>query len=82
MTTTSQVGTATVSQPASLHEDLGKDAPPSASGGNEYADSEENYKPKTLKFWLVIISIYLAFFLVALDRMIIGTRIRSVSSPY
>jgi len=73
MTTTSQVGTTTVAQPASLHEELEKDVSPSASEGNEYADSEENYKPKTLKFWLVIISIYLAFFLVALDRMIIGT---------
>ncbi|KAI4713719.1 hypothetical protein J4E89_001166 [Alternaria sp. Ai002NY15] len=82
MTTTSQVGTATVSQPASLHEDLGKDTPPSASGGNEYADSEENYKPKTLKFWLVIISIYLAFFLVALDRMIIATAIPAITNTY
>ena len=62
-----------MAHPASLHEELKKDASPSASGDNEYADSEENYKPKTLKFWLVIISIYLAFFLVALDRMIIGT---------
>ncbi|KAI4942226.1 hypothetical protein J4E91_010200 [Alternaria rosae] len=71
MTTASQAETTTVAQPASLHEDLEKDSSPSASAGNEYADSEENYKPKTLKFWLVIISIYLAFFLVALDRMII-----------
>jgi hypothetical protein len=42
---------------------------------NEYADAEKNYDPKSLKFWLIVISIYLAFFLVALDRMIIGTRI-------
>jgi len=34
---------------------------------------EENiYNTKSIKFWLVIISVYLSFFLVALDRMIIG----------
>ncbi|KAI4961381.1 hypothetical protein J4E86_000409 [Alternaria arbusti] len=82
MTTTSQVGTTTVPQPASLHEEHEKDASPSASRGNEYADSEENYKPKTLKFWLVIISIYLAFFLVALDRMIIATAIPAITNTY
>ncbi|KAI4650396.1 hypothetical protein J4E93_002752 [Alternaria ventricosa] len=81
MTTASQLGT-TVAQPASLHEDLGKDVSNSASGANEYADSEENYKPKTLKFWLVIISIYLAFFLVALDRMIIATAIPAITNTY
>ncbi|KAI4636024.1 hypothetical protein J4E83_000978 [Alternaria metachromatica] len=82
MTTTSQVGTTTVAQSASLHEDLKKDASLSSSGGNEYADSEENYKPKTLNFWLVIISIYLAFFLVALDRMIIATAIPAITNTY
>ncbi|KAI4663976.1 uncharacterized protein J4E79_003476 [Alternaria viburni] len=71
-----------MAKPASLHEELEKDASPSASGGHEYADSEENYKPKTLKFWLVIISIYLAFFLVALDRMIIATAIPAITNTY
>jgi len=82
MTTASHTGTTAVAQPASLHEDLGKDVSSSDSGANEYADAEENYKPKTLKFWLVIISIYLAFFLVALDRMIIGTLSPSIFAPY
>jgi len=33
---------------------------------NEYEDSEENFQPKTLKFWIVIIAIYLSLFLVIL----------------
>jgi MFS family permease len=73
MTTASQVQTTTAGQPATLHEYVEKDILPSASKVNEYADSEENYKPRSLKFWLIIISVYLSYFLVALDRMIIGT---------
>jgi hypothetical protein len=45
---------------------------PAASKTSEYADAEKNYNPKSIKFWLIIISVYLSFFLVALDRMIIG----------
>ena len=33
---------------------------------NEYEDAEHNYQPKSLKFWTVIIGMYLSFFLVAL----------------
>jgi nitrogen fixation/metabolism regulation signal transduction histidine kinase len=33
---------------------------------NEYEDAEKNYQPKTIKFWLPLIGMYLALFLVAL----------------
>lgn len=33
---------------------------------DEYEDAEMNFRPKSLKFWAIIISIYLSIFLVAL----------------
>ena len=54
-----------------------KETSPQAPSSNEYADAEENFDVKSLKFWLIIISVYLCFFLIALDRMIIGKYLRS-----
>lgn len=45
-------------------------------------EAEENYKPKTLKFWTIMISIFLALFLVALDRTIIGTAIPQITNEF
>lgn len=33
---------------------------------DEYDEAETNYKPKSLKFWTIIIGVYLSIFLVAL----------------
>jgi hypothetical protein len=33
---------------------------------NEYEDAEKNYNPKSLKFWTILIGMYLSIFLVAL----------------
>ena len=33
---------------------------------DEYEDAEKNYQPKSLKFWTIIIGMYLSIFLVAL----------------
>lgn len=33
---------------------------------DEYEDAEENYQPNSLKFWMIIIGVYLSIFLVAL----------------
>lgn len=33
---------------------------------NEYEDAEKNYRPKSIKFWVIIVALYLALFLVAL----------------
>lgn len=38
------------------------------STADEYADAEKNYKPRTLKFWLILGSVYLCVFLVALVK--------------
>ncbi|RGP65006.1 aflatoxin efflux pump aflt [Fusarium longipes] len=42
----------------------------------------ENYKPKTLKFWLIIISVFSAMLLVALDRTIIATAIPQITNDF
>jgi hypothetical protein len=33
---------------------------------DEYADAEKNFQPKSLKFWTIIIGMYMSIFLVAL----------------
>ncbi|KAI0019540.1 major facilitator superfamily domain-containing protein [Xylariomycetidae sp. FL0641] len=45
-------------------------------------NAEENYKPKSWKFWSIIISIFLALFLVALDRTIIGTATPQITEEF
>lgn len=42
----------------------------------------ENYKPKTLKFWLIIVSVFAAMLLVALDRTIIATAIPQITNDF
>ncbi|KAF1936695.1 MFS general substrate transporter [Clathrospora elynae] len=49
---------------------------------NEQEDAEKNCNPKSLKFWLVIISVHLPFFLIALDRMIIATAIPAITNTF
>ncbi|KAL2807747.1 major facilitator superfamily domain-containing protein [Aspergillus granulosus] len=48
----------------------------------EYADAERNYQPGSLKFWLIILGMYLAIFLVALDRTIIATAIPAITDDF
>lgn len=38
----------------------------SVEGSDEYADAEKNYQPRSLKFWLIIVGVFLSIFLVAL----------------
>jgi MFS family permease len=45
-------------------------------------EAMENYKPKTLKFWLIIASVFAAMFLVALDRTIIATAIPMITNEF
>ncbi|KAI1106629.1 MFS general substrate transporter [Jackrogersella minutella] len=45
-------------------------------------EAEKNFRPKTFKFWSVMLSIYLALFLVALDRTIIGTAIPQITQDF
>ncbi|KAI1381964.1 MFS general substrate transporter [Hypoxylon crocopeplum] len=68
--------------------ETGGPSAPAVSGDVEKAsrelvdEAEENFKPKTLKFWSVMLSIYLALFLVALDRTIIGTAIPQITQEF
>ncbi|VUC21462.1 unnamed protein product, partial [Clonostachys rosea] len=75
--------TSTAAKEPSLAE---KDIPPTASetqnNPNEYEDAERNYKPKTLKFWTILIGMYLSLFLVALDRMIIATAVPKITDEF
>ncbi|KAK7415312.1 hypothetical protein QQX98_005956 [Neonectria punicea] len=45
-------------------------------------EAEENYKPKTLKFWLIILSAIVSMFLVALDRTILSTAIPAITDEF
>ncbi|KAL2786252.1 major facilitator superfamily domain-containing protein [Aspergillus keveii] len=49
---------------------------------DEYADAERNYQPRSLKFWSIILGMYLAIFLVALDRTIIATAIPAITDEF
>ena len=58
-----------MSSTASVHS--AKEVPPTerAQPGetvNEYEDAEKNFQPKSLKYWTIIIGMYLSIFLVAL----------------
>ena len=58
-----------MSPTASLHstkELPSADWPQPTHPVNEYEDAERNYQPKSLKFWTIIIGMYLSIFLVAL----------------
>lgn len=44
--------------------------------------SEDLYKPKTLKFWLVVLSTFTSMFLVALDRTILATAIPRITDEF
>ncbi|KAI3328968.1 MFS general substrate transporter [Xylariaceae sp. AK1471] len=45
-------------------------------------DAEQRFQPKSFKFWSIIISIFLALFLVALDRTIIGTATPQITQEF
>lgn len=44
--------------------------------------ADAHYAPRTLGFWMILISLYLSFFLVALDRMIIATAIPAITNEF
>ncbi|KAI5918392.1 MFS general substrate transporter [Camillea tinctor] len=55
---------------------------PAAQAPGQNLDAEENYKPKTFKFWSVVISAFLSLFLISLDRTIIGTAIPNITQDF
>lgn len=46
------------------------------------AKEDDLYKPKTLKFWLVMLSTFTSMFLVALDRTIIATAVPRITDDF
>lgn len=56
----------------------GRPGPPGPGGSGV----NELYKPKTLKFWLILLSNFLAMFLVALDRTIVATAIPTITDEF
>ncbi|KAI1434608.1 MFS general substrate transporter [Xylaria sp. CBS 124048] len=57
-------------------------AQPPASAAPFDDDAERRFQPKSFKFWSVMISIFLALFLVALDRTIIGTATPQITQEF
>ncbi|CAJ2512383.1 Uu.00g053980.m01.CDS01 [Anthostomella pinea] len=78
-----------VQSPTAMSDDLEQANGPKPSSGPAPApapppgqDAEKNYQPKTLKFWSILVSIFLALFLVALDRTIIGTASPTITQEF
>ena len=65
-----------------------KQAPPETSGDKtadipqQHDQSEDLYRPKTLKFWLVMFSTFTSMLLVALDRTILATAIPRITDEF
>lgn len=62
--------------------DVAKAPLPKAQPSNDVDPAEERYNPRSPAFWLIIASVYLSFFLVALDRMIIATAIPAITNRF
>jgi MFS family permease len=64
-------------------EDITPSIPPSMTKTVSIPDPAlEAYNPSSPSFWVVIVSVYLAFFLIALDRMIIATAIPAITNSF
>ncbi|KUI54830.1 Putative HC-toxin efflux carrier TOXA [Cytospora mali] len=66
---------------ANPHEQISKPGPPGPPGPGG-PGVNELYKPKTLKFWLILLCNFLAMFLVALDRTIVATAIPTITDEF
>ncbi|KAH0496738.1 hypothetical protein TgHK011_004085 [Trichoderma gracile] len=65
-----------IAQPANNDDEAAKRQGPAPDS------TEDNYKPKSLKFWLIIVSAFVSMFLVALDRTIISTAIPTITDDF
>ncbi|EFQ33168.1 major facilitator superfamily transporter [Colletotrichum graminicola M1.001] len=71
-----------VSKQPDMDEKADLEGPPAIGPPVEVDEAEENFKPKTVTFWLVILSNFVAMFLVALDRTIIATAIPRITDEF
>ncbi|KAG6007742.1 hypothetical protein E4U21_005581 [Claviceps maximensis] len=69
------------SQDASTSDVDGEKTRQMTSPGHD-PEAEQNYRPKTLKFWLVVLSIFVSMFLVALDRTILATAVPRITDDF
>jgi hypothetical protein len=76
------MGSPTASSAQSSADQVPTADKPAQSVDDQYEDAEKNYKPKTLKFWTIMICTYLSLFLVALDRTIIATAIPKITDDF
>lgn len=74
----------TASPPPSSSRELkpGSGGPPGGPPGPPGPGPDELFRPKTLKFWLILLSNFLAMFLVALDRTIVATAIPRITDDF
>ncbi|KAI0410291.1 putative efflux pump antibiotic resistance protein [Xylaria grammica] len=56
--------------------------PPPLTAPGQNQEAEENFQPRTFKFWSVVISAFLCLFLISLDRTIIGTATPSITQDF
>ncbi|KAK5998336.1 MFS-type efflux pump MFS1 [Cladobotryum mycophilum] len=59
-----------------------QDGSPKPKGPSQDDEAEANYKPKTIKFWLVMLSTFMSMLLVALDRTILSTAIPRITDDF
>ncbi|KAK1996964.1 major facilitator superfamily transporter [Colletotrichum falcatum] len=71
-----------VSNQPDMDEKADLEGSPAIGPPAEVDEAEENFKPKTFTFWLVILSNFVAMFLVALDRTIIATAIPRITDEF
>ncbi|KAJ5002298.1 Efflux pump aflT, partial [Colletotrichum sp. SAR 10_99] len=71
-----------VSKEPNLDEKQDAESPAPEGLPVEIDEAEENFKPKSIKFWLTIFSNFIALFLVALDRTIIATAIPRITDEF
>lgn len=79
-TTSSTPGAEPPSPTQDLEPAVEKAAPPPGPAFND--EATKNYRPKTLKFWLIIMSAMISMFVVALDRTIISTAIPQITNDF
>ncbi|KAI1824004.1 MFS general substrate transporter [Xylaria intraflava] len=68
--------------PTTMGEDVEKKNRIAAATRSLDVQAEERYQPKSIKFWTVMISIFLSLFLVALDRTILGTATPQITQEF
>nr|XP_036583299.1 MFS aflatoxin efflux [Colletotrichum truncatum]KAF6792275.1 MFS aflatoxin efflux [Colletotrichum truncatum] len=71
-----------VSKETEMGEKIDVEKPPPHVPSVEIDEAEENFNPKSFKFWLVILSNFIALFLVALDRTIVATAIPRITDEF